>query len=87
MSSKKTSKKVVTFQPGSFRAKALKALESGKPMTSDQLVNRIGAKKALGKSRTSAAFVLPIMKDFQKAGHAVQKTDAGWVLKLRKKAA
>jgi len=86
-STKKTTTPTLNFQPGSFREKTYLFLKDGKVRSAEEIVKGIGGKKSL-KDRSPAAFVGPIVAQFEAAGIKVLRPEAGsYQLKLAKSAA
>lgn len=71
---KKTS--TLDFQPGSYREKAYLFLKDGKVRSAEEIVKGVGGKKSL-KERTPAAFIGPIIAQFEAAGIKVLRPQAG----------
>ena len=79
-----TKNNVSSFEKGSFRAKTLTALQSGKPLTAEQIVSKIGAsKKNLGK-RSPGVFIGPIIAQIKAAGVRVEKKDGKFQISASK---
>ncbi len=86
-STKKTTNPTLNFQPGSYREKTYLFLKDGKVRSAEEIVKGVGGKKSL-KERTPAAFVGPIIAQFEAAGIKVLRPQAGsYQLKPSKRAA